>query len=135
MTTVFAESRKDAEKLETDAKDAFRKHWDDLVAAQKREQATQAFMLLDMDKDQKLTIADLHGRLEFDNDLDGQVSVDEVKEALAGMESSDLDHFIDKVWHEFRLHYRSPDGDDKVEDKPQTEEVSKVPPACGTMWA
>uniref|UniRef100_A0A915BY28 EF-hand domain-containing protein n=1 Tax=Parascaris univalens TaxID=6257 RepID=A0A915BY28_PARUN len=112
--------KKEAEEKETEAKDRHRKAWEEVIDRKKQVKVAALFGMLDANSDQKITLDEVKAFMEFDSDNNGEVSDDEAKDYLSGVEESDLEHFKTNVYGAIKMLF--PDPDEEEKEKSEMEE-------------
>lgn len=99
----------EAEIPEKAAKEAHEKAWEEeknkLLSEQDQNNANNAFLELDENKDQLLSVDEMKTHSEFDIDSDGTVSDDEAKEYMEDVAEADYKHFVEKMWPNIKEIY------------------------------
>ncbi|KHN79271.1 Glucosidase 2 subunit beta [Toxocara canis] len=107
--------KKEIEEKEREAKDRHHKAWEEERDQKKQAKVIALFGTLDVNSDQKITLDEMKTFKEFDSDNNGEVSDDEAKDYLSGVEESDLEHFKMKVYETIEMLFPDPDDEKKTE--------------------
>ncbi|RZF41362.1 hypothetical protein LSTR_LSTR000076 [Laodelphax striatellus] len=118
--------KKEAETAESavlevyrNAEEAKRKEEDEQNRKQMEQEAFEVFNLLDSDRDEKLQVDELRVRQTFDQNKDGQVSDDELKFFMGGLEEITWADFLESAWQRMKPFFMLEKG---IFQPPSTEQ-------------
>jgi protein kinase C substrate 80K-H len=98
-----AEKKKtEAEAKENAAREVEDKIWEEERSKKRRTLAQELFEKLDFNKDQKITLDDLKQVIKLDQDSNGEVTDEEAKNYLFGLEELDFENFFEKAFNQLR---------------------------------
>lgn len=127
-----AEKKKtQAEESEMAAREVEDKLWEEERAKKRRTLATELFEKLDVNKDNKLTLDDLMQAIGLDQDSNGEVSEDEAKNYLYGLEELDFEAFFEKAFNQLRRILKEKkvqpvEEAPETTDQPESEEIDET---------
>ncbi|CAH1774705.1 unnamed protein product [Owenia fusiformis] len=102
--------KKEKEYPEKEAKDKHQQAWEEekarRAAEEEKKSALEAFIDLDTNQDNQVSIEELMDRTEFDIDSNGTVTPDEAKEHLEDNDQVDFDMFLEKIWPNIKGIYK-----------------------------
>uniref|UniRef100_A0AC34GVL4 Glucosidase 2 subunit beta n=1 Tax=Panagrolaimus sp. ES5 TaxID=591445 RepID=A0AC34GVL4_9BILA len=98
----FEKKKTAAEEKEKAAREVEDKVWDEERNVKRRNLATELFEKLDANKDGKIRLDDLKLIVGLDQDSNGEVSDDEAKNYLYGLEELDFEAFFEKAFNQLR---------------------------------
>jgi protein kinase C substrate 80K-H len=98
----FERKKNEAEEKEKAAREVEDKVWDEERKVKRRNLATELFEKIDANKDGKITLDDLKLVIGLDQDSNGEVSEDEAKNYLYGLEELDFEAFFEKAFNQLR---------------------------------
>ena len=130
----------DAEVLENDALDVYRKAEDESRkqreeedALRNREEAEETFTKYDSNKDGKVDIIELQTRIAFDKNRNGIVEIEEARYFLDDNDALELESFITLAWPKIKPFlmldsglFKPPRGDQPVEGEEHEDEEHEV---------
>ncbi|XP_039277826.1 glucosidase 2 subunit beta [Nilaparvata lugens] len=122
-------NKKKAETIEAaaleiyrNAEEAKRKEKDEQNRKQMEQEAFEVFNQLDSDRDEKLQVDELRVRQTFDQNKDGQVSDDELKFFMGGLEEITWADFLESGWQRMKPFFMLEKG---IFQPPSTEQKTE----------
>lgn len=120
---LLRQIKEDAELPEKVAKDKHKENWDEVLAerrkAKKEQMARRQFDELDTNSDAVVTSDELATHLEFDDDRDGEVSLEEARQYLGSQDSVEFTAFLNEHWDMMadKFDEESEDDGDEEDDE------------------
>ena len=123
---VLRQVKEDAEAPEKEAKDKHKEEWEQALEeqreAKKEKMARRQFDELDANSDSLVTSEELTSHIIFDDDRDGEVSLEEARQYLGSQDSVDFDAFLKEHWDVMADKFDEEPEEDSDEDSDEGDE-------------